>query len=88
MGQGGPDPPSFETTYNESSEMLHLLSSFPHWPTWYERVYYSSDIEIYFTFVWGPWKALYRQEISTSELEREKLFRFSPIAYAYVGKTE
>ena len=30
----------------------------------------------------------YRQEILTSELEREKLFRFSHIAYAYVGKTE
>ena len=29
-----------------------------------------------------------RQEILTSELEREKLFRFSHIAYAYVGKTE
>ena len=31
---------------------------------------------------------LYRQEILTSELEREKLFRFSHIDYAYVGKTE
>ena len=33
-------------------------------------------------------KLAYRQEILTSELEREKLFRFSHIAYAYVGKTE
>ena len=30
----------------------------------------------------------YRQEILTSELEREKLLRFSHIAYAYVGKTK
>ena len=36
----------------------------------------------------GKHYILYRQEILTSELEREKLFRFSHIAYAYVGKTE
>ena len=37
---------------------------------------------------WALWPWTYRQEILTSELEREKLFRFSHIAYAYVGKTE
>ena len=30
----------------------------------------------------------YRREILTFQLEREKLFRFSHIAYAYVVKTE
>ena len=30
----------------------------------------------------------YRQEILTFQLEREKLFRFAHIAYAYVVKTE
>ena len=30
----------------------------------------------------------YRRESLTSQLEREKLFRFAHIAYAYVVKTE
>ena len=30
----------------------------------------------------------YRQEILTFQLQREELFRFSHIAYAYVVKTE
>ena len=32
--------------------------------------------------------SLYRQEILTSELEKEKLFRFSHISIGNVGKTE
>ena len=33
-------------------------------------------------------KLSYRHEILTSELKREKLFRFSPISIGNVGKTE
>ena len=64
-----------QTVHWENGKLIIFDESFNH----EAKVYFSHNmLEI----------QMYRREILTFQLEREKLFRFSHIAYAYVVKTE